>query len=140
MKSNTKQVRAEVQKYILERTNFEGYQDEQGRELLPTAANILKTFYSEYSHEIKRRGEQAAFTEWLKGLPTVLTVEMYHNEVINILINRFKTNTPAKIDPVKSFDYFLNLIYMNVKRMQKEEEAATDKTLKKISRSFKGQI
>ena len=49
---------------------------------IKTTYNIFK---QEYGHEIKRQGsEQKAFKEWLQGLPTVLTVPFYNNEILNI--------------------------------------------------------
>lgn len=134
MKSNTNQVREEVRKYILECMNFEGYN------MQPTAANVFKTFRNEYEYpySIKRYpNQQARFCEWLKGCPTVLQVSMCYNEVREILINRFKTNTPAKRDDVKSFNYFLALIYMELKRMEAEPQKQSTKLLSKIEKSFK---
>src|SRR5574343_1718506 len=108
MKSNTNQVREEVRKYILECMNFEGY------DMQPTAANVFKVYREEYDNEHNRKrypNNQKRFCEWLKGMPTVFSVEMCYEEVREILINRFKTNTPAKRDDQKSFNYFLALIY-----------------------------
>jgi len=62
---------------------------------------------------------------------------MYHDEIRDILINRFKTNTPAKRDDNKSFNYFLALIYMELKRMEAEPQKESAKILRKIEKSFK---
>jgi hypothetical protein len=133
MKSNTNQVRAEVRKYILECLDLSGYDKPN------TIKNMLEIYNDEFgAHNVKRYpNHQERFTEWLKGCPSALSVEMYYDEVRNILIDRFKTNTPAKRDDVKSFQYFLNLIYLEVKRMEEEPEKESAKLLKKIEKSFK---
>jgi hypothetical protein len=41
---------------------------------------VYNIFLSEYGHEIKRYGENRAFSEWLQGLPSVLTVPFYYWE------------------------------------------------------------
>lgn len=133
MKSNTTQVRSEVRKYILECLDLSGYDKPD------TIKNMLEIYESEFGAHNKKRypNHQVRFTEWLKGMPTAFSVEMGYEEVREILINRFKTNTPAKRDDVKSFQYFLNLIYMEVKRMEEEPSKESAKILKKIEKSFK---
>ena len=52
---------------------------------LPTFDKIAKTyeiFVSEYGYNIQRLGQTMAFSEWLQGLPTVLTVPFYYHEMI----------------------------------------------------------
>jgi hypothetical protein len=43
-----------------------------------------KVFLSEKGYEIKRVGERPAFTDWLQGLPTVLTVPFYYYEQLKL--------------------------------------------------------
>lgn len=132
MKSNSKEVKLAVQEYIKECINFDGYDG-----ITPTAENVYKQFVIEHGHNIKTMGEQRAFTEWLRGLPSVLSVACYYDEVRDILINRFKTNTPAKRDDVKSFDFFLYLIYVGIKDMINEPKKESARLLKKIEKTFK---
>ena len=133
MKTNSKQVRNEVRNYIKECMNFEGYDEPQN------GAGILEIFKAEKGYKIKQVGEQAAFIDWLQGLPSVLPVEMRYEEVRNILINRFKTNTPAKRDDIKSFNFFLYLIYAEVKRWADEPRKESEKLIKRLEKGLNTQ-
>lgn len=68
---------------ILQNIDLDAYEIERGSEL-ENIQNVHKIFLSEYGHEIKRRGEKNAFTEWLQGLPSILTVPFYNSEILNI--------------------------------------------------------
>jgi hypothetical protein len=134
MKSNSKEVRAAVRKYINDRLDLSEYDMEN------TAANLFKVFESEYGAPYYRKlypNTQVRFSQYLRGLPSGLQVEMCQSEVVRILIEDFKTNTPAKIDEGKSFQYFLYLIYAELRRMEAEPRKESEKMLNKIAKTFK---
>lgn len=45
---------------------------------------VEKIFYTEYGFMINRVGKLKALTEWLQGLPSVLTIPFYNVEIIEI--------------------------------------------------------
>lgn len=80
LKTNTLIVRNAVKNYLLTCMNFsnyEGYKDYTIDEQKPftTCYNI---FVSEYGFNIQRIGKYRAFTEYLHGLPSCLTVDCYY--------------------------------------------------------------
>lgn len=122
-----------VKGYINRMTDCEGYD-------MPNAArNVLGIFKSEYGYEIKRRGEKGAFIEWLKGVPSALSVHFYYDEVNEILSTwralledrlitvgesgELKEEDVQAEDDVKQFNHFLDLIYEGIKEMEREEAA-----------------
>jgi hypothetical protein len=134
MKSNTKEVRNEIRKYIIE------CMDLSGHDMPNTAKNIFEVYNQEFNSKYEQKrtpNNQDRFCDWLKGSPSVLNVELYYNEVRDILINRFKTNTPAKRDDNKSLNYFLALIYNELVRMAEEPQKESAKMLNKIEKTFK---
>jgi hypothetical protein len=47
---------------------------------------VLDTFRKEYDHEIKRRGEYSAFTEWLMGLPTAINIDYTYFDILRLAV------------------------------------------------------
>ena len=67
---------------ILDNIDFDGY----GLTVTDNFGKVKEThsiFKREYDHEIKRQGEVKAFAEWLRGLPSVLTVPFYYHEILS---------------------------------------------------------
>ena len=67
--------------FILDNIDFEGYSI-KGTNLI---TNGLDIFRKEYDHEIKKVGEKKAFIEYLKGLPSWLSVPAYYFDIRNLL-------------------------------------------------------
>lgn len=87
LKTNTLIVRNAVKNYLLicmDFSNYEGYKDYTIDEQKPftTCYNI---FVSEYGFNIKRIGRYKAFSDWLRGLPSALSVDFYYDEERQLL-------------------------------------------------------
>jgi hypothetical protein len=71
---------------IIDAIDFSGYEDDADifgdYPLYTDIQNIYFIFKKEYGFMIERVGEMKAFSEWLSGLPSVLTVPFYYNEMI----------------------------------------------------------
>src|SRR3972149_3027376 len=67
--------------FILDNIDFEGYSI-KGTNLI---TNGLDIFRKEYDHEIKKVGEKKAFIEYLKGLPSWLSVPAYYFDIRNLM-------------------------------------------------------
>lgn len=68
---------------ILENINFEGYNFDKNMSQFVKIRTVYNCFKSEYLHKNNRHlGEDFLFSEWLRGLPTVLTVPFYNHEII----------------------------------------------------------
>jgi len=44
---------------------------------------LFKTFESEFDHEIKRRGYNQAFEEWIKGMPSCFNIPFWNDDIID---------------------------------------------------------
>jgi len=67
---------------ILGNIDFDGYEIETPTNECDKIKSVYKIFLSEYDWAIKNYGQKKAFAEWLSGLPSVLTVPFYYNEMI----------------------------------------------------------
>jgi len=135
MKSNSNNVRSLIRDYILECVDLSEYNLINGHR--PT---VLDVFKSEFEHAFNLKqypNRQERFIEWALGLPTCLGMTTDYEEVRDILINRFKTNTTAKRDDTKSLRYFYALIYTELVRMDQEPSKESERMLNKIAKTFK---
>ena len=72
---------------IIDSINFSGYEDDADiygdYPLYTDIQNIYFIFKKEYVHENNKfMNEQILFTEWLQGLPSVLTVPFYNYDIL----------------------------------------------------------
>ena len=96
---------------IINNINLDAYDMSNNQELFDKIKSVHNIFKSEYGHEIKRRGEKKAFKEWLQGLPSVLTVPFYNNEILNIGYVHGLVKADATEEEEDNFlnEYFFNL-------------------------------
>jgi hypothetical protein len=70
------------EKTIIDNIDFDGYGFSNDMYLYDKIKTTYNIFKKEYGFMIERVGEMKAFSEWLSGLPSVLTVPFYYNEMI----------------------------------------------------------
>jgi hypothetical protein len=82
-KVSTKDLNAQVFPYILDAIDTDGYDVEAdtNKEKLQF---LFDTFKSEYGWMIARKGLYGAFTEWLQGVPTVIRIDIYNSEILEL--------------------------------------------------------
>lgn len=114
MRSNSKEVKEKIQAYIKESIDLSGYEKEN------TITNLWEVFLQESYND--GRHEQYRFMDWLRGLPSAISVEMYYKEMREIMTD-WGISTEGKNDSFV-FDWYLFLIYREVKAMLKIEEVA----------------
>lgn len=85
LKTNAREARENIRKYIIDRFDCSNYVPKQKPETFPEiAAFIMDCFRSEkYSiredYQYYRNNERAAFLDWCAGLPSVLDTCYYYN-------------------------------------------------------------
>ncbi len=93
---------------IINNIDFEGYEINIESNF-DKIRQVYKIFLSEFGHEQKRQGNVKAFTSWLQGLPSVLTVPFYNSEILdNAKKQGFNLNTETKEND------FLNTYFENL--------------------------
>jgi len=114
-----------VKAYILKHIDCSGYENEEN-----TPQNLFKIFESENGWNIQNVGIRNAFIEWCKGVPSALNLEMYYNEVNEVMENEFnalmynevttyyqgtqKVEYKQVEDDAKQYNKYLNLIMFNL--------------------------
>jgi hypothetical protein len=67
---------------IIDNIDFEGYEVEEPKELKDKINLIYDIFKNEYGFMCTTIGEYNAFGEWLRGLPSALTVPFYNYDIL----------------------------------------------------------
>jgi len=88
------------EKTIIDNIDFEGYGFNNDMYLYDKIKTLYNIFKKEYIHNNnKHLNEVFLFSEWLRGLPSFLTVPFYNYEILeNALIGGFNLDTQDKED------------------------------------------
>lgn len=81
LRTNTRQARENVQKYIMDGFNPEAYEIEAPETFAETAAVIMEVFNAEKPAEgsFARMTEAQRFADWAAGLPTIFDTCYFYN-------------------------------------------------------------
>lgn len=82
---------------ILNSIDLESYELEDTQGIYEKVQLVYNIFLEEKGWEVDRVGKKKAFEDWLRGLPTVLTVPFYNSEIIeNALLSGIDVSTEDK--------------------------------------------
>lgn len=85
LRTNSKKAVENIRAYIFKYFDGTNY-DLTAANFEEAAKHIYNTFKAEKGYEIKRIGENAAFTDWTQGLPSIIdTCYWYNREAIDDL-------------------------------------------------------
>ena len=95
---------------IIDNIDFDEYNLDNNIYLYDKTKTLYDIFKREYVHENnKHLNENFLFSEWLRGLPNVLSVPFYNSEIIqNALESGFILDTESKEDKFLN-EYWINL-------------------------------
>lgn len=114
MKTNSKEVKAKVQAYIIDCLDNSGYPDCKD-DLQSKLTLVCEEFKSAavYGNNIKRLGTwQAVFIDWLMGLPSSLSIEYYTREILELMAS-WGLPLPANKTEQDGEQLYRYLIYTN---------------------------
>lgn len=122
MKTNSKQVKEAIQKYIVECFNTEEFEDHDGT-TKKSIEIVLTDFarvalYKNNLHNLK--SYQACFVDWIMGLPHALAIEFRTFAILELMAG-FGLPLPEGKEEVDGEELFRNLIYLNLIDMAKRE-------------------
>ncbi|QHJ84490.1 MAG: hypothetical protein [Caudoviricetes sp.] len=72
---------------------------------------LFDAFYNEYDWQVKRIGLQNAISEWLRGLPSVIDVDYYNDEILKLAIHWGMITERSKEETKdKALDMYWNVL------------------------------
>ena len=112
--SNQKQIKLELFKIVNDSIYTEAYTDQEFSTVAEKCQYVLECFENEYcDHREPNYTKRVA--GWLQGLPSIMTVPFYNNEIIEIgykldLIKKGKRQTTTENNEQKFLDHWFELI------------------------------
>lgn len=91
---------------IIDNIDLSGYNLSNDVSLYDKIKTCYNIFKMEYGFNIQRMSERKAFSEWLQGLPTALTVPFYYHEILS--------NAKNFGEVIKNEDKFLDNYFNNL--------------------------
>ncbi len=128
----TKEQQSAFRKYILDCIDSEGYEVvcKNDRDKLEF---LQRTFKNEYGWSIARHGEQSAFCEWLKGLPSSFGIEFTNYGIIEKAKEfGFIPKMPSEKQKDRALDLWWACLYMEFQRMLKKAQTLPILTIGEI--------
>ena len=114
MRTNNKQVKAAIQKYIIDSLDNSVFPDCKD-DLASKLTLVCEEFKSAavFANNIKRCGTwQAVFIDWLMGLPSSLSIEYYTKEILELMA-AWGLPLPANKTEQQGEELYRSLIYVN---------------------------
>lgn len=74
-----------LKRFVRDKIDFQGYDK---YEKTPKSRNIetaVEVFNDEMGWAVKQQGLKRAFTDWVQGLPSILDIPFYYDEMRNLL-------------------------------------------------------
>lgn len=106
------------EKTIIDNIDFEGYGFNNDAYLYDKIKTLYNIFKKEYIHNNnKHLNEVFLFSEWLRGLPSVLTVPFYNGEILENALQYAKENNDKQLRlQVCKEESFLNDYWIRLAR------------------------
>ena len=114
MRTNNKQVKAAIQKYIIDSLDNSVFPDCKD-DLASKLTLVCEEFKSAavFANNIKRCGTwQAVFIDWLMGSPSSLSIEYYTKEILELMA-AWGLPLPANKTEQQGEELYRSLIYVN---------------------------
>ena len=101
-------------KIIFENIDLKGYSVTANtkKEKIEAVYNI---FLSEYGHTLKTMCKENAFSEWLQGLPSVITVPFYNYEILEMAKESGLLKTSDEYNFLKFYWINLSISFFRLK-------------------------
>lgn len=109
-----KQIKLELYKIVNDSIDTEAYTDQQFDSVAEKCKYVLSCFEGEY-YDRRESNYTKRVAGWLQGLPSIMTVPFYNNEIIEIgykldLIKKGKRQTTTENNEQKFLDQWFELM------------------------------
>ena len=124
LRTNSKKYLANIQTYLIDAINTEDHTTEATTHA-EKLAFVMSCYESEFNHkynQVRHPNEQDRFANWLAGLPSVLDIPFYNDDVVNLAKRLQEVDTyPNEKNTTKNIveNYFNFMSYHILKLNQK---------------------
>tara|TARA_R110002072_G_scaffold204821_1_gene362750 strand:- start:68 stop:454 length:387 start_codon:yes stop_codon:yes gene_type:complete len=124
LRTNSKKYLSNIQNYLIDAINTDDHKTEATTHA-EKLAFVMSCYNSEFNHKFNQArhpNEQTRFANWLAGLPSVLNIPFYNDDIINLAKRLQEVDTyPNEKNTTKNIidNYFNFMAYHILKLNQK---------------------
>lgn len=85
MNVSTEDSRENLKRFLEGNIDFQGYDKYEGTPESRGIETAVEVFKDEMGWAVKQQGLKGAFKDWIQGLPSILDIPFYYNEIRNLL-------------------------------------------------------
>ena len=124
LRTNSKKYLSNIQNYLIDAINTDDHKTEATTHA-EKLAFVMSCYNSEFNHKFNQArhpNEQTRFANWLAGLPSVLNIPFYNDDIVNLAKRLQEVDTyPNEKNTTKNIidNYFNFMAYHILKLNQK---------------------
>jgi hypothetical protein len=130
LRTNSKKYLSNIQNYLLDAINTEDFKIIKNNSgLMPfnedaqKIAFVMSCYESEFNHkynQVRHPNEQTRFANWLAGLPSVLNIPFYNDDIINLAKELQEVETYAEKMEQRICDNYFNFMAYHILKLNQK--------------------
>ena len=119
LRTNSKKYLANIQNYLLDAINTDDHKTEATTHA-EKIAFVMACYNSEFNHkynQARHPNEQTRFANWLAGLPSVLNIPFYNDDIINLAKELQEVETYAEKMEQRICDNYFNFMSYHILKL-----------------------
>ena len=122
LRTNSKKYLANIQNYLLDAINTDDHKTEATTHA-EKIAFVIACYESEFNHKFNQArhpNEQTRFANWLAGLPSVLNIPFYNDDIINLAKELQEVETYAEKMEQRICDNYFNFMAYHILKLNQK--------------------
>ena len=122
LRTNSKKYLANIQNYLLDAINTDDHKTEATTHA-EKIAFVMACYNSEFNHKFNQArhpNEQTRFANWLAGLPSVLNIPFYNDDIINLAKELQEVETYAEKMEQRICDNYFNFMAYHILKLNQK--------------------
>jgi len=122
LRTNSKKYLANIQNYLLDAINTDDHKTEATTHA-EKIAFVMACYNSEFNHkynQARHPNEQTRFANWLAGLPSVLNIPFYNDDIINLAKELQEVETYAEKMEQRICDNYFNFMAYHILKLNQK--------------------
>ena len=119
LRTNSKKYLSNIQNYLIDAVNTEGYKTEATTDA-EKIAFVMSCYDSEFNHKynaIRYPNEQERFANWLAGLPSAISIPFYYNDIIELAKQLQEVETYAEKMEQRICENYFNFMAYHILKL-----------------------
>ena len=122
LRTNSKKYLSNIQNYLIDAINTDDHKTEATTHA-EKIAFVMACYNSEFNHkynQARHPNEQTRFANWLAGLPSVLNIPFYNDDIINLAKELQEVETYAEKMEQRICDNYFNFMAYHILKLNQK--------------------